>query len=236
MIMLTPRWRRFGAATAACLPLLSAAACTSSAHKSSPSPTASPTTDAAAATAITRAIAATKVVRTYNFRAVQRLTGGATPQTTVLAGRAARPASITYTLTVGTSTQQVVRIGGRTFLRVPPAPWKALAKAGPAVDPLASLLPLLNGLQHATLTGNTLKGDVPASALSAAHLAPNGAGAGASAPVVLTLDGAGRVTSVNVHLNVQAGAKRLDVNETTTFSAFDHIRPIKAPGVIKAHK
>lgn len=245
MTFSTRQWRRFGAATAACLPLLGAAACSSSssaprtAAANTPSTTSTAPTagsrldDPLAKVAVAKAIAATKTLQSYSFRAVQALAGGATKQTTVLTGRAARPASIAYTLTVGSSTQQVVRVGGRTFLRVPPAGWKALAKPGPAVDPLTSLLPLLNNLQHARLHAGVLSGDVAGSALSQAHLAPAGAAPGAVAPVSFTLDAAGRVTSVDLRLSVQAGAKRLQLNESTTFTGFNHAPPIKAPGVLK---
>ena len=245
MTFSTQQWRRFGAATAACLSLLGAAACSSSSTPRTAAATTPSTTSAAPATgsklddplakvAVAKAIAATKGLHSYSFRAVQALAGGATKQTTVLTGRAVRPASIAYTLTVGSSTQQVVRVGGRTFLRVPPAGWKALSKPGPAVDPLTSLLPLLNNLQHARLHAGVLTGDVAGSALSQAHLAPAGAAAGAVAPVSFTLDAAGRVTSVDLRLSLQAGAKRLQLNESTTFTGFNLAPPIKAPGVLKS--
>jgi hypothetical protein len=191
--------------------------------------------DPAGAKAVARAVVATKAIRSYGFRAQQLLVGGTTPQRTALAGRAIRPSSIVYTVTVGKATQQVVRVGGRTYLRVPPAPWKALAKAGPAVDPVASLLTLLNHLQQPHLQGSLLTGAVPASALSEAHLAPPGASAGAAAPAEFRLDAHGRASSVALKLSFQAGARRLELSETTSFYGFNSAPAIKPPGVIK-HK
>lgn len=225
------------------LPLLATAACSGTAQTAAPATSgpaqASPSSagpavpDPAAAAAVARAIRASKAIRSYTFRAVQTLTGGPRPQVTVLSGRAARPASIAYTLKVGTSVQEVIRVGGRTYLRVPPAAWKALAKPAAPVDPLASLLPLLTSLQRPRLTGSTLTGEVPAATLSQARLAPANASPGATAPVTFVLDKAGRVVSLSLRLSVQAGQQRLVLDGRTAFASFDRISPIKAPGTIK---
>lgn len=233
-----PVQRRRLSAAAALFTLLGAAACSGSSPASTPAaPTATVTApasaDPAAAAALARAVRATKAVRSYTFRAVQTLSGGSRPQVTVLSGRAVRPAAITYNLKVGTSTQEVVRVGGRTYLRVPPSGWKALTKPAPSVDPLASLLPLLTDLQQPRLTGSTLTGQVPAVTLSKARLAPAGASPGAMAPVSLVLDKAGRVASLSLRLSVQAGKQRLELDGRTTFGSFNQARPIKAPGKIK---
>ena len=231
------RWQRFGAASAALIVL---AGCSNSSQHAnqanhagrSASPSTSAVEDPAGRAATARAIAAMKAVRSYRFTAVQRLTGPQT-QTTVLTGTAIRPASISYSITVGASVQQVIKIGRTTFVRVPPARWKALAKPTPLADPLASLLPVLEALQKPILSGRVLTGEVSAEALSQARLAPAGAHAGAVTPVRLTLDPAGRVTSVALRLTVKAGSRTVVVDESTQFGAFGHVRPIKAPGIIK---
>lgn len=237
-LLMTIRWRRFGAATAVCAVLVGAAGCAGSSNdrgvpRSSAAASASPVLDdPAAVAAISRAVAASKALRSYAFRSEQILRGGPREQRTVLVGRAVRPSSVVYTLTGGATSQQVVRVGGRTYLRVPPAGWKALKKALPTVDPIATLLPLLSDLQAPRLTGSVLTGKVSAAALSKARLAPGGAAPTGLTPVTLGLDSAGRVVSVALTLTVQAGATRLQLDGTTRFSGFNAAPAIRPPGVI----
>lgn len=217
------------------------------AQHSAAGPTVSPaasraaTVDVAAVAAVRRAVTLTTALRSYAFRASQQLTGGAAAQQTTLIGRATRPGALTYTLTVGGQTQQVINVAGRTYLRLPAAPWKALAKPASTVDPVASLLPLLTALTHPTLTGRTLTGLVPASALTAAGLAPAGTTttastastvSAASTPVTFTLNPAGQVTALSVRIVVNVGAKTLTVFQNTTFSLFNAAPAITAPGNI----
>lgn len=240
-ITFTTRWRRFGAATAVCAALVGVAACSdSSSNRAAPagpanftSASASPVLDdPAAVAAVSRAIAASNALRSYAFRSEQILRGGPRDQRTVLVGRAIRPSSVVYTLTGGATSQQVVRVGGRTFLRVPPAGWKALKKALPTVDPIATLLPLLSDLQSPRLIGGVLTGSVPAAALSKSGLAPRGSAPAGLTPVTMRLDNSGRVVSVALSLTVQAGAKRLQLNGTTSFSGFNAAPAIRPPGVV----
>jgi hypothetical protein len=221
------RWRRFGAATVVVASLAGTAAC-SGGGSSHPSATA-PTTDPAAQAALDKAVAQTGAVSSYAFRATQRISGGAAPQVTVVNGRAVRPASTAYTVTVGTKVQEVVKIGPTVYVRIPPATWQRLAKPTATVDPLASLQALLAAAQSAQLSGSTLTAQVPATALAAAQLAPTGATPGASAPVTFTLDGSGRVASVRLALTAKAGATTLSVEETTEFSSFGAVAPVVKP-------
>jgi hypothetical protein len=241
-----PRWRRLGAATAAFLAVPALAACSASATKAQPTaastapststatPTATATTaDPAAAAALAKALTQTKALRSYAFTATQTLRGGAQPQVTSIAGRAVRPAAIAYQLSVGGKAQQVIKVSGRTYLRVPPAAWKALAKPSATVDPLASLLPLLTNLTEPALHGTTLSGTVSGAVLSQAKLAPAGASGTGASPVAFTLDKTGHVQSVRLQLTVKAGTKTLTLDEVTTYSALNRAPAITAPGTVK---
>lgn len=239
---ITTRWRRFGAATAVCAALAGVAGCSGTGNTSTSNGTGSRATaapsastaadDPAAVAAVAKAIAATRALRSYAFRSEQVLSGGPREQRTVLSGRAVRPTSIVYTLTSGATSQQVVRVGGRTYLRVPPAGWKALKRAPPAVDPIATLLPLLSELQAPRLVGSVLTGGVSAAALSKARLAPGGPAPTGLTPVTFVLDGAGRVASVRMSLMVQAGSRRLKLDGSTRFSGFNAAPAIRPPGRI----
>ncbi|GAC1607515.1 MAG: hypothetical protein NVS3B26_01130 [Mycobacteriales bacterium] len=182
--------------------------------------------------ALARAVQVTTGLRSYAFRAAQELTGGTRAQSTVLTGQAVRPASISYQLALGGRTQQVITVGGRTYLRVPPGSWKALARPGATVDPLASLLALLHALSAPSMTGHSLPGQVPAAVLSQAGLAPAGAAANTSTPVTLALDGESRVTAVSLRLPIDAGGHQLLLAESTVFSRFNAVLPIRPPGAV----
>ncbi len=234
--------RRFGVATAVLCPVLGLAACSGAGarHTAAPMPSASastpttksataPVVDRAAATALAGAIAASRRLRSYNFRSSQKLTGGSREQVSGITGRAVRPSSLAYVLRTGASSQEIIKIGQRTYLRVPPAPYKVLAKATAAVDPLASLLTLLGSVRDPHLAGSSLTGNVPATDLAKAKLAPAGAASGATVPVTFTLDAARHVSSLNLAFSVQAGSKTLVLVESTAFSGFDQAPAIKVP-------
>lgn len=189
--------------------------------------------DAAALAALSRAEQVTRALHSYSFSATQRLSGGATAQQTLLTGRAVRPGAVSYDVSVAGKHQLVIKVGGRTFVRVPPAAWKALTKPGPTVDPVASLVPLLTGLTDPTLTARTLRGTVASGVLTAAGLAPAGAPSTARSAVTFTLDAAGHVTSVSLSLKVKAGTQTLTLDELTTFNQFNTAPAIKAPGTVK---
>jgi hypothetical protein len=221
------RWRRLGVATAVVLGLLAGTAgCSGNKDTNTPAAVAS---DPAGEAALAKAVTATAALRSYAFRATQTIRGGAAPQTTVVAGRAVRPASLSYTVTVGRTSQEVVKIGRVVYVRIPPATWKQLVKPTVTVDPVASLTALLEAAQSPRLSGTTLTMEVPAAALSKAQLAPTGAAPGAATPVTLALDAAGRVMSVSIVMTVKAGAKTLTVEEATLFSSFGSVPAITKP-------
>lgn len=228
--------RRCASAAAAAVVLLGLTGCSSHSAKAAPAaPQTAPvvSTDAAALAALARATATTRALRSYAFRATQRLSGGARTQVTSLTGHALRPGAISYQLAVGGTLQQVIKLAGRTYVRIPPAGWKALAKPGPTVDPLASLLPLLASVTQPTLTGRHLTGQVAASSLSRAGLAPAGAAPNASTPVSFSLDVAGHVTAVQLQITVKAGTQTLVLSEATSFSQFNTAPAIRAPGSVR---
>lgn len=221
------RWRRSGAATAVVLGLLAGTAgCSGNGGSSHPAAVPS---DPAGVAALAKAVSATAALRSYAFQATQRITGGAAPQTTTVTGRAVRPSSLAYTVTVGRSSQDVVKIGPVVYVRIPPAAWKRLVTPTATVDPVATLSALLAAAQSPRLSGSALTLLVPAAALSKAQLAPTGAAPGAATPVTLALDKAGRVQSVSIVMTVKAGARTLRVEEATLFSAFGAVRAITKP-------
>lgn len=237
------RWRRARAATAVACALIGTAAltgCSGSGHATAtPStPTTAVTTAAdptltAATRAAGTALALTRRLRAYSFDSVQTLSGGQQPQRTELRGRAIRPASITYDLIVGGKTQQVIRLGGRSYLRVPPATWKLLAKPGPSVDPLTSLIGLLGHFTPQSRNGHTLRGTVAGSVLVASGLAPAGSRSAAMTPVSFTLDATGHVTGLALVLELRAGTLTLHLTETVRYGAFNRVAPIRAPGKVR---
>jgi hypothetical protein len=206
---------------------------TTAAPSSAPTKAAAAAPDPAALAALGKAESLTKALHSYAFRASQQLSGGAKVQQTVLTGRAIRPGAVSYDLSVGGKHQQVIKVGGHTFVRVPPGAWKALSKPGPTVDPIASLLPLLANLSEPALSGLALTGKVPATVLSKAGLAPAGAAPSAATPVRFALDAAGHVTAVTLRLTVKAGTQTLVLDEITSFTQFNKVAAIKAPGTIK---
>lgn len=241
--MHTSNGRRRRASVVAAALLLSAAAACSHGRTSTPStapagtaqrtPSAATTSDPAAAQAITRAQALTRALHSYAFQAIQQISGGNHPQQTTLRGRIIRPGAVAYDLTVDAAVQQVIKTGGHTYLRTPGHVWAALPKAAPTVDPVSSLLPLLEHLSNARLSGHTLSGTVTGDILSQAHLAPKGGSANQASAVQLTLDTAGHITSVTFRLTIKAGAQTLTLNEAAGYSQFNAVPPIKAPTVGK---
>lgn len=238
MSILTALQRRLGAAAGVLCPLLTLAACSgarpsSVAARASSAPASTPatasTTDRAAATALSSAIAASRRLRSYDFRSSQKLSGGGREQFSRITGRAVRPSSLAYVLRTGASAQEVIKIGKRTYLRVPPAPYQVVTKPTASVDPLASLLTLLGSVRDPHLAGASLTGTVAATDLARAKLAPAGAAAGATVPVAFVLDPTRRVTSLTLTFSVQAGAKTLRLSESTAFSGFDHAPAIMVP-------
>lgn len=221
------RWRRSGAATAVVLGLVvGTAGCSGNGGSPRPAAVAS---DPAGVAALAKAVSATAALRSYAFQASQTITGGASPQATTVTGRAVRPSSLAYTVTVGRASQQVVKIGRIVYVRIPPAGWKQLTKPTATVDPVATLLALLAAGRSPQLSGSVLTMEVPAAALSKAQLAPTGAAPGSATPVTLALDKAGRVTSVSIVMTVKAGARTLKVEEATLFTSFGSVPAITKP-------
>lgn len=197
-----------------------------------PSPTRSVTpVQARPATELLAAAAeAMRAVRGYSFDAVETVGTAASSR---VRGRAVLPAAMTYTLTVDTHRQQVVRVGGSAYLRVLPAGrWQRLAGAA-TVDPLTSLLGVLAGLTgvHAAVGpgGSTrVTGALTGAAASRAGLLTV-VGTGITLPVTLTLDAAHRVTSFAITVPLRVAGRTVTARETTTYAGFGVVTPITAP-------
>jgi hypothetical protein len=244
MTALSPRRRWLLApGAAACLAL---AACsggsTTSAGTKAPVASGSPTSSAPvppagspnAAAALHRSVTATKAVRSYRFNAEQRVTGGPAVQVSRLSGRVLRPASLTYTLVSGGHTEQVVRLGGVTYRRIPPGRYKRLVKATRAVDPLGSVTAILTRLSAVTsapaAAGTDFSGSLSGADAAAAGVVGNAApGPGLTVPVRVHVDRSGRVTRLELSAPLQAGSSRLLLRQVTTYGGFNHQPPIARP-------
>jgi hypothetical protein len=245
MTALVPRHRWLLAAGAvACLGLTACSG--SSGAANGPSPTApapggSPSADPAApagtadaAAALRRALRVTKSVRSYRFGAEQTVIGGPAPQVTRLTGRAIRPASLTYTLRSGGTTQQIVRLGTVTYRRVPPGRYKRLVKATPPVDPLGSIVAVLSRVSNVTsapeAAGTDFSASLSGQAAADAGLVGNAhPAAGLTIPVKVRADRLGRITRLELSEPLQAGSHRLLLRQITTYGGFNAQPPIARP-------
>jgi hypothetical protein len=245
MTVLFPRHRwLLATGAAACLALTACSGSAgSAAHPSAAATAASPTASAVptapvgtaeAAAALRRAVRVTASVRSYRFAAEQTVTGGPAPQVTRLTGRAIRPAALTYTLLSGGRTQQIVRVGGVTYRRVVPGRYKRLVKATPPVDPLHSLVGILNRVASVTSAptagGTDFTGSLSGQAAAAAGLVGNAKPApGLTIPVKVRADRLGRITRLELTEPLQAGARRLLLRQVTTYGGFNAQPAIARP-------
>lgn len=192
------------------------------------------TAAADAAAALGRAIRATSAVRSYRFSAEQTVTGGPAARTTRLNGRAIRPSSLTYVLSTGGRTQQIVRLGPVTYRRVPPGPYRRLVKATPLTDPIVSVTAIMRRLTKVTSTPSSLgtgfTGSLSGADATASGLVGNAAAApGLAIPVQVRVDRQGRVTRLELSAPLQAGASRLLLRQVTTYGGFNRQPPITRP-------
>lgn len=230
----TQQRRRSGAA-AACVALLAGCSGHPGAAPATPSPLAttsatSATASPSSAAALQRALSQTAALRSYSFTATQALSGGPHKQRVVLQGRVIRrPMATAYLLKVGSKSQQIVQVGGRTYRRLPPGPWRLLVKPIAPTDPLAGVLLLLRNLLDPSLTGSRLTGHVSAATLVQAHLAPGSGSLGTPAPVTLELSPDGHVAALALGLLVPTGSTTLQLLERTAFSGFDRAAAVLAP-------
>jgi len=225
-----PRLRPLAAAVAT---LVLSGACASPQHVP---PAASPTAAGAATTAgspatgaLGQAIAASRRLSSYAF-ATTLAVGSST---TRISGAVVQPDELTYTLTTGGRSEQVVRLLGATYVRTVPGHWKRLPKAQPASDPVQALITVLSGITGPTtsvVVGETVvAGILPPPVAQAAGLLPAGASRTVRVAVSVTIDPAHQVTRLQVVLPVSVRGRVLQAVQTTTFSRFDSVPPITVP-------
>lgn len=223
-----------GARLAAPLALVAlVAACSGGGSSSSAHPAAAATTqatspapaDLAAARALARAEETLRRDRSYHFDAVETVLA-ARPVTTRVTGTVVKASGVAYTLAVGRTRTQVVRVRSATYVRKVPARWSKLHRPTPVSDPTTTLTALLQGLTGATEpTTNTVTGLLPAPAARAAGVPT----AGAPAQVRITLDAAAHVTAIAVRTAVMVGANNVTVTLATTYSRFDRVKTLRPP-------
>ena len=182
---------------------------------------------------LTRAKAALGAERSFRFDAVETVTAS-TPSTTHVAGAVVRDQGVTYTLTVGHTTTQVVRIKSATYVRKVPGKWARLTKPRPVADPSGTLRAILDGLAEGSVTARSTS--APGATTSLAGTLTDAAAKSAGIPtgaqpaqVIVDVDGAGHVTRVTVHTVTQAGTSAVTVTLITSYSAFDRVPALRAP-------
>ena len=155
------------------------------------SSTASSTGDSAAVAAIRHAITVSAATRSFRFVASEVLSGDAT-HATVVRGSVVRSQGVSYVLTANGHTTQVVRIKGATYVRKVPGAWERLRTPAAVVDPIGSLLAILNGLDGAgsTTTGTAVvvTGNLSTAAATTAQIPTT---PGHQPRVSITIDAAG---------------------------------------------
>ena len=247
MPITTPR----GARRAAPLALVLATACAlsacSGAHKTaaqtttgSPapgSPAASVSNDPRATQVLAKAASTLATEKSFRFDATETVAAKA-PTTSHVAGAVVRDQGVTYTLTVGRTTTQVVRIKGATYVRKVPGRWAKLVKPRPVTDPTTSLRAILTGLADTSVATASLGAGTAtttvAGTLSATAAKSAGIPVGAQpAQVTVSVDPAGHVTRVTVHTvtsaGTQAGTSAVTVTLVTSYTAFDRVPALRAP-------
>jgi len=189
------------------------------------SPSGTPSSSAQAAALLAKAATTLSADSSYRFDAVETI-AVKTPVTTHVSGAVVRNTGVSYALTAGKTTTQVLRIKGATYVRRPPGKWAKLQKPRPVADPTTSLAAILHGLTGVeTVNATTVAGTLPPAAAKSAGI-PTGT---QPAQVTVTVDGAGHVTRVTVHTTTQAGSTPVAVTLVTSYSAFDRVPALHRP-------
>jgi hypothetical protein len=234
-----PRGARYAAplalvlAAAAAVTACSGGSSTTTAATTTPTSTASRSSDPRAAQVLSRAERQLAADRSYRFSATETV-AAASASTTRVAGSVVRGRGVSYTLTVGRTTTQVVRLRGATYVRSVPGRWARLHKPRPVADPTGSLAAILGGLQGAAVATaqagpgtavTTVAGELSAAAAKTAGVPTDGK----PAQVTVTVDSRYRVTNVTVHTSTQAGSTAVAVTLVTSYSDFDRVPALRRP-------
>ena len=186
---------------------------------------ASPSADAQAMALLAKAATTLSADKSYRFDAVETVAAH-TPVTTHVSGAVVRSSGVSYTLTAGRATTQVVRIKGATYVRKVPGKWAKLQKPRPVADPTTSLAAILHGLADVrSVNATTVAGTLPPAAAKSAGIPTTTE----PAQVTVTVDAAGHVARVTVHTSTQAGTTPVAVTLVTSYSAFDRVPALRRP-------
>src|SRR5438270_7618856 len=189
------------------------------------SPSATSSSDAQASALLAKAATALSADSSYRFDAVETV-AAKTPATTHVFGAVVRNSGVSYALTAGHTTTQVVRIKGATYVRKLPGKWAKLRNPRPVADPTTSLVAILRGLTGVkSVNATTVAGTLPPAAAKSAGIPTTSD----PAQVTVTVDAAGHVTQVTVHTSTQAGTKPVAVTLVTSYSAFDRVPALHRP-------
>ena len=190
-------------------------------------PTPSSSSDTRAVQLLAKAQATLTAERSFRFDATETVTTSKS-STTHVAGSVVRNQGVAYTLTVGHTTTQVVRIKTATYVRKVPGRWAKLTTPRPVTDPVHSLAAVLTGHADTTVSGattQTVAGTLSPSAAKSAGLPASSE----PAQVTVTIDAVGHVERVTVHTVTQAGTTAVTVTLVTSYTAFDRVPALRAP-------
>jgi len=166
-------------------------------------------------------------VRSYRFVADEQIMA-TTRLRTHVAGSLVRGQGISYRVTVGKRTTQVVRLRTATYVRTVPHRWARLLHPHRLVNPTATLQQILHDLRPtglATSHGITAVHGV----LTAAAARAAGLPATRPAEVTVTIDPHGRVIAVEVGTTTRAAGHDVTVRLRTAYDGFDKVSRIRKP-------
>jgi len=168
-----------------------------------------------------------RAMRAYRFVADEQIIA-TTALRTHLVGSLVRGQGLTYRLTVGRKTTEVVRLRSATYVRVVPHRWSMLHHPRRLVNPTATLQQILGSMRPtglATSHGITAVHGVlrPAAARAAGLPATN------PTDVTVTIDPHGRVIAVNLRTSTVAAGHDVTVLLRTAYSGFNRVSPIRKP-------
>ncbi|HET7310228.1 MAG TPA: hypothetical protein VFJ17_02765 [Mycobacteriales bacterium] len=166
-------------------------------------------------------------VRSYRFAVDERLVAASASHSR-LVGSVVRGQGLTYRLSVGSKTTEVVRLRSATYVRVVPHRWSRLFRPHLLADPTASLFQILNAMVPVALAHSNhilaVNGPLPVTAARAAGLP-----ATKPAEVTVTMDGRGRVIALDVATTTQASGRDVKVSLRAAYSGFGQVPRIRKP-------
>lgn len=174
---------------------------------------------------------------TFAFRSVTEMPGRTALQRTTLEGRASVPDRVAYTLSVGSSRAEVVRVAGKGYSRtLPGGRWVLEKGTARAAAPAVVLQRVLAAADTPVDLGEVVfdgrKGRLLRVTLTAEEVRTSGlldAKGGSDVQVTLGLDPQGRVLRLALELPLQAGATKGVLRQVTTYGSFGSAGEIAAP-------